>query len=311
LLTGIGSYITAPLWLMFLALGILISLQAQFVRPEYFSKGFSLFPKWPAQDPVLAAWVFVGTMGLLIAPKLLAFILVGMQSRVRRQFGGAFRILGGLVIETFLSGLIAPVMMIFQSTAVGEILLGRDAGWQVQRRDDGGLSRSELIRRYTLPTLFGIAMAAIAYAVSLPLLFWMAPVIAGLLLCIPIALLSSMVFPKSRLLITPEQTSPPDVLVRANELANAQGQIVVPALIALRDDRGLLERHLAALPDEKRRNRGQIDHHLAIARAKIEDAEDFDEVLGYLTPRETLAVLNSSTALRAIFAMPRAGQDAR
>ena len=63
LMTGIGSYLTAPLWLLFLMLGILISLQAQFVRPEYFSKGFSLFPKWPAQDPVLAAWVFGGTMG--------------------------------------------------------------------------------------------------------------------------------------------------------------------------------------------------------------------------------------------------------
>ncbi|MEO6381426.1 MAG: glucans biosynthesis glucosyltransferase MdoH, partial [Nitrobacter sp.] len=306
LLTGIGSYITAPLWLVFLVLGILISLQAQFIRPEYFSKGFSLFPKWPAQDPVLAAWVFVGTMGLLIAPKFLAFILVGMQSRIRRQFGGAFRMLLGLLIETFLSGLIAPVMMIFQSTAVGEILLGRDAGWQVQRRDDGGLPRSELIRRYMLPTLFGIAMSAIAYAVSLPLLLWMAPVIAGLLLCIPIAMLSSTTFPKSRLLITPEQTAPPDVLVRANELANASGQSVVPALIALRDDRRLLEHHLAAMPDEKRRNRGQIDQHLAIARAKIEDAEDFDEALGYLTSHETFAVLNSSTALLAIFAMPRA-----
>ncbi|HEY0424733.1 MAG TPA: glucans biosynthesis glucosyltransferase MdoH, partial [Rhodopila sp.] len=44
LLTGIGSYLTAPLWLMFLVLGILISLQAQFVRPEYFPKGFALFP---------------------------------------------------------------------------------------------------------------------------------------------------------------------------------------------------------------------------------------------------------------------------
>ncbi len=87
------------------------------------------------------------------------------------------------MIETFLSGLIAPVMMIFQSVAVAEILLGRDAGWQVQRRDDGEVPREELIRKYALPTLFGVAMAASAYAVSLPLLLWMAPVIIGLLLC--------------------------------------------------------------------------------------------------------------------------------
>jgi membrane glycosyltransferase len=309
LLTGIGSYLTAPLWLLFLVLGIMISLQAHFVRPEYFPKGFSLFPKWPAQDPVLAAWVFVGTMGLLIAPKLLACILVGMNTRIRRQFGGGLRILVSILIEILLSGLIAPVMMIFQSTAVGAILLGRDAGWQVQRRDDGVLPRSELIRRYTLPTLFGIAMTVIGYAVSLPLLFWMAPVIAGLLLCIPIALLSSAVFPQRGLLITPEHTAPPDVLVRANELAtNNPRQDFVPALVELRNDRELLEHHLATLPDEKLRTRGRIDPHLAIARAKIEDIDDFDGLLSYLTAPETLAALNSPTALRAILALPRAGQ---
>ena len=95
LLTGIGSYLTAPLWLTFLVLGILVSLQAQFVRPEYFPKGFSLFPKWPAQDPILAAWVFVGTMGMLIVPKLLAFIVLLSDRDTRKQFGGGFRVLRG------------------------------------------------------------------------------------------------------------------------------------------------------------------------------------------------------------------------
>jgi membrane glycosyltransferase len=64
-----------------------------------------------------------------------------------------------------------------QSSAVSEILLGRDAGWQVQRRDDGDVSHRDTIRTYAAPTLFGIAMAASAYAVSLPLLLWMMPVI--------------------------------------------------------------------------------------------------------------------------------------
>ena len=104
--------------------GILISLQAQFVRPEYFPKGFALFPKWPAQDPVLAAWVFVGTMGLLILPKLLAYVLLETQSRNRKLFGGGLVVFAGVLIETLLSGLIAPVMMIFQSSAVAEILAG-------------------------------------------------------------------------------------------------------------------------------------------------------------------------------------------
>ena len=114
------------------------------------------------------------------------------------------------MVETFLSGLIAPVMMIFQSRAVGEILLGRDSGWQVQRRDDGELPLAELVAKYALPTWFGMVMAVVAYAVSLPLLFWMAPVIAGLLLSIPIAMLSSRRSdPNSVLWRTPEETTPP------------------------------------------------------------------------------------------------------
>jgi membrane glycosyltransferase len=309
LLTGIGSYLTAPLWLIFLALGILISLQAQFVRPEYFPKGFSLFPQWPAQDPILAAWVFLGTMGLLIIPKLLAYLLLLTQPENRRHFGGGLVALAGILIETLLSGLIAPVMMIFQSSAVGEILLGRDAGWQVQRRDDGEVARAEIVRSYALPTIFGIAMAATAYAVSLPLLLWMAPVIVGLLLAIPIAMLSSAAGSETagrrrRLFGTPEQTAPPQVLIRANELANASHEALACPMYELRNDPDLLSAHLSNLPRHDTRVRGQVDPHLAIARAKIEDAQSFDEALQFLNSRETFAALKSPASLAALFELP-------
>ncbi len=284
-------------------------LQAHFVRPEYFPKGFSLFPKWPAEDPILAAWVFVGTMGLLIVPKLLGYVLLATQTRNRKQFGGGVVVFVGLLIETFLSGLIAPVMMIFQSSAMGEILLGRDAGWQVQRRDDGEWSREELIRKCAVPTLFGVGMAASAFAVSLPLLLWMAPVIIGLLLCIPIAMLTSKASsPSSRLFRTPEQRAPPQILIRANELASAAGEAIEHPLLELRSDPRLLDAHLMNLPRDRCRSRGQINPHLAIARAKIEDAESLDEALGYLTSREEFAVLSSPRILRAVHAMPPRAQ---
>jgi membrane glycosyltransferase len=212
-------------------------------------------------------------------------------------------VLAGFVIETLLSGMIAPVMMIFQSTAVGQILLGHDAGWQVQRRDDGELPRRELIRKYALPTFVGLAMAASAYAVSIPLLLWMSPVIIGLLLSVPLAMLSSRVArPNSRWFSTPEQREPPRLLIRANELSTFH-EDVRPPLLELRNDSQLLKHHLANLPGDERRNRGQVDPHLAVARAKIEDAETFDEALGYLTTRETYAVLNSPKLLPAVFSM--------
>ena len=58
------------------------------------------------------------------------------------------------------------------------------------------------------------------------------------------------------------------------------------------------------LPRDKSRIRGQINSHLAIARAEIEDAETLDEALGYLTSREEFAVLGSPSILGALHAKP-------
>src|SRR6185295_15049580 len=85
------------------------------------------------------------------------------------------------------SGLIAPVMMLIQSTSVVAIVSGRDSGWQAQRRDDGSLPLSATMRRYGWHTAFGLLLALAAYEVSFSLFAWMTPVIVGLILAIPLA----------------------------------------------------------------------------------------------------------------------------
>ncbi|CCE01803.1 glucans biosynthesis glucosyltransferase H [Bradyrhizobium sp. STM 3809] len=304
LLIGIGAYVTAPLWLAFLVLGILISLQANFVRPEYFPKGFALFPSWPAQDPVLAAQVFGATLGLLFVPKLLACVATLLTPALRRGFGGGLRLCAAVLAETVLAALIAPSMMIFQSVAVIEILLGRDAGWQVQRRSDGGVSRREIVRKFALPTVCGLVMAVSATAVSLPLLAWMSPVIAGLVLAIPIGLLTAGRGRGARLFTTPEDHTPPPVLLRARALADQPRPARGAALAELRRSAKLRRDHVRSLPPQRRRAPGDIDVDLATARARIADAETFAQAAGFLSRRETLAVLNDGPTLEQIVALP-------
>lgn len=305
-LTGIGAYITAPMWLLFLTAGIAISLQAQFVRPEYFPNAFSLFPHWPAQDPIRAAWVFGATIALLIVPKLLALILVLIRRDARRQFGGGWRAVSGLVVETLLSALTAPVMMMFQSTAVAEILMGRDAGWQVQRRGDGAIPLREVMHRYAMPTLLGLLMATAALIVSWPLLLWMTPVVLGLVLAIPVALITTRAAgPADSMLTTPEDRNPPAILKRVPAIAAMMnGKVCVgDPLDALRDDPQLRALHLAGLARHPQRRRGGIEADLAIARTLIDDAHGYEEAARWLGPREKRAVMGDTETLQRLLAM--------
>jgi membrane glycosyltransferase len=283
----------------------LISLQAHFIRPEYFPKGFSLFPQWPEEDPIRAAWVFAGTMTILIAPKLLGFIVALVHGPERRGFGGAFAGFVSVLVEIVLSGLIAPMMMLLQSQAVAAVLLGRDAGWQVQRRDDGSLTRSELIRHFGKLTLIGALLGAPAFAVSLSLFFWMAPVTIGLLLAMPLAAWTARAdagraFRRMHLLLVPEERTIPRVLLRANALAAELVDDGVKIGELLRADAGLRRAHAEMLPPQEPRPRGAVDNDLAIAKAKTGEARTLDEALAFMSPAETRALLSDPDAYQEL-----------
>jgi len=135
------------------------------------------------------------------------------------------------------------------------------------------------------------------------LLLWMMPVILGLLLAVPIAMLSSASGASRRLFRTPEETAAPPVLARANQLTTMSQPIGCP-LRELRDDPVLREAHMNNLSGGQPRRRGVIDARLAIARAKIADAISFDEAVTFLDRGETYAVLNSPELLNALLREP-------
>jgi membrane glycosyltransferase len=315
LLTGIGAYLTAPMWLTFLWVGMLISLQARFVRPEYFAPGFSLFPQWPVQDPIRAAQVFAGTIGLLLAPKLLGYLILLGKKTLRRGCGGALRGFLDLLIETLVSGLTAPILMLMQTAAVLQILLGRDAGWSAQRRHDASMPLLESFRRYRWHTLFGLSFAAAAYVVSPPLFLWMTPVVVGLLFAVPLAALTArpgLALRRLGLLSIPEERDPPHILSRAKELTatlqaveRKRGEVFAAFL----DSPELVELHRCMLPPPRRRSRGDLDVHLVVGLAKLDECANLEEALEVLTEAEKRALLGSERGLDRLLALRRGQKD--
>ena len=62
------GYLASPLWMAQLLVGIVLVLQSHYIRPEYFTKEFSLFPAWPRFDYERALQLFELTIGILLAP---------------------------------------------------------------------------------------------------------------------------------------------------------------------------------------------------------------------------------------------------
>jgi membrane glycosyltransferase len=301
LVMGIMSYLASPIWLLFIVLGILLALQAHFLRPEYFPKEFALFPTWPTFDAERALRLFAGTMAVLLAPKVFGYLLVLRDRQTVRRCGGALRTGMSVLVEIVLSSLIAPVMMLMHSAEVVSIVTGRDTGWKAQRRDDGSIPFRVIARRHRAHTLFGVALAVAAYNVSPGLLAWLSPVVLGLVLAIPVSAVTGWqglgkVVRRLGLLATPEGIEPPAVVRRANELtcdwATTRPQMP-DAFVRLASDVQLRALHAAMLPTTHERPKGEYDVDLLLGLAKLEDADSLEEASVLLSNREKLAILGN------------------
>ncbi|MCE1235735.1 MAG: glucans biosynthesis glucosyltransferase MdoH [Hyphomicrobiales bacterium] len=306
--TGIMSYLASPIWLMLLLVGLALALQAKFIRPEYFSKEFSLYPAWPRFDSERALSLFVVTMGVLLLPKVLGVIESLIRGRVRRRSGGGVAILVGMVLETLISALVAPVMMLLQSRHVTEILLGRDSGWKTQRRDDGGIPLAEVIRHHWQHAGIGVVMTLAAYVISPAILAWMSPTVIGLILAVPLSwasgsLAAGLALKKMHLLLIPEETDPPTILGRAHAaqtLAEKELPEVEDGLTSVVENPHARAVHAHMHLPAPLRARGKPELEPVLAAAKIAEATNFGEVLAWLGPKERMAVLCEPELVKSI-----------
>ncbi|MBV8766860.1 MAG: glucans biosynthesis glucosyltransferase MdoH [Hyphomicrobiales bacterium] len=310
--TGIAAYVASPLWLMQLAVGLLLVLQTRFVRPEYFTREFSLYPAWPRFDAERALSLFILTMAVLLVPKALGWLFALFNATTRRGAGGPVRLTLSALLEIVVSALLAPVLMLIQSGSVFQILFGRDTGWNPQRRDDGSIPLGAITRRHFWHTAFGIVAGASAYGLSPYLFAWMSPTIIGLVLAIPLSAGSGLRrlglgLRRAGLLLTPEERSPPAIVARANALTeelSALGIDETDGLRVVHGDLTIRQRHIQLLPEAPRRTRGEVDPHRAVAEAKLIDAETFEEASSWLKGRERNIVLGDRALIILLAALP-------
>jgi membrane glycosyltransferase len=147
MLSGVLSYLAAPIWLALLVIGSTEAVAA----------------------PGLMPLALVAL--LLLTPKV-----CGLIASFRRPMTAWRRsvILRASLWEFLLSAIVAPVMMVRQSTSVLSILLGRDCGWKSR-------SKSRPLPRGSVEALWGAGFAAMAIAAGPVAGLWLAPIVIPLL----------------------------------------------------------------------------------------------------------------------------------
>jgi membrane glycosyltransferase len=317
LANGIMSYLASPLWMAQLLVGIVLVLQSHYIRPEYFTKDFSLFPAWPRFDYERALQLFELTIAILLAPKFLGLAIALIDPKTRRGSGGALALTLSTIVEIIISASLAAIMMLIQSGSVAQILSGRDTGWNPQRRDDGSIPLGSIARRHRAHTLLGVITLFAATLISPSLVIWMSPTIAGLIFSIPLSWASGslslgLAMRRIGLLRTPEENSPPAVIARANALAAElarTGHDRDDALQAIWADPALRAAHESFLAEAPRRRRGDVEVETAVAAAKLNDAQTLEDARAWLSPRERLAVLGDRALIAMLARLPSAAEQ--
>ncbi|MBB3141290.1 glucans biosynthesis glucosyltransferase MdoH [Halomonas organivorans] len=214
-LCGALAYLSSLIWLAILVVSTIDALMRALIEPNFFTSNAQLFPDWPIAPPNLIMPLLGGTLAMLLMPKVLGVCLA--LRRHPAQHGGRARLVASAVLEALFAMLIAPLMMVFHSRFVIEVLSGRTVAWDPQAREGRALPWREALRHTWPGTLAGALWAGITWWYTPTFFWWLTPVWLGLMLAAPLVRWSSSLtlgrgLRRRGLLLVPSETAPPSVL---------------------------------------------------------------------------------------------------
>ncbi len=219
LLHGIMAYMAAPMWLMFICLGLFTTVDPMasiFAVDHWQSVSRSLTIN---SDMTPMQLIFAVTIGVLFLPKALGFLSQLVRGDSSQAWGGRLRITISFIIEVMLSAAVAPVLMVQQTLAVARTLAGQEQGWNAQRRSATRDDFGDLFRIHAVETILGLGLLYGIAAGAITL--WLIPVVTGLVLAAPLSSLLARrpgtLFDRFGLLVAPEQRKAPGIVLLADQ----------------------------------------------------------------------------------------------
>jgi membrane glycosyltransferase len=215
---GILGYLAGPLWLAFLLTSTwILWTREESGLSEVVVGAFTPFLRLSGTSHAL--FVFGLVMTVLFLPKILSLLDLALDRERRRAFGGMVKAAVSAFGETLFSTVHAPLQMLFHVKFVGAALSGANVKWTTQSRGGDGTAWSTAARQHAGHTFLGLAWGAFTWWLDLGAFWWFLPVLAGMVLSIPLSVLTSresvgQALRRAGLFLTPEETGSVSELTR-------------------------------------------------------------------------------------------------
>jgi membrane glycosyltransferase len=208
---AIMMYLGAPAWMLMTA-----TASAKLIEGDF-----------GQVDLAFGIAMFFIMFAVSLVPKLMGLLDIALTTGGAARYGGRLRFALGGLVEMLFSILMAPVVAFRVTLFLIGLVMGKSVIWGGQNRDAYRLTWTDAARGLWPQTLFGLGLLiSISLIKGLGTVVWAGPMIAGLMLAIPFAVLTA--HPRFGhwagrlgLCAVPDEVSVPQTLRRLDQMTEA------------------------------------------------------------------------------------------